>query len=174
MCQRCFLKIICYLIFLCNNFLFANQSEMSMMWQKLIHNQNNENQIVSKEYYLSSNINATPKEELDATIKLLNSEYGYETACNFPARYEFIKSNFNNVPSFDLSTCSELNKYLKSFPKDKLSIVFTSEYTNNPSSLGTLCYFFQMKMNLLKLVMLYILLQKLQLMIISLNIHIKV
>ena len=40
------------------------------LWGKIIHNQNNENQIVSNEFYLSSNKNATPKEELEATIEL--------------------------------------------------------------------------------------------------------
>lgn len=107
---------------------------MSMMWQKLIHNQNNENQIVSKEFYLSSNKNATQKEEFEATKKLFKSSNGLEAACAFPARYEFIKSNFSDIPIYNLQSCKELNRYLDSFPKDKLSIVFTSEYTNNPSS----------------------------------------
>lgn len=107
---------------------------MSMMWQKLIHNQNNENQIVSKEFYLSSNKNATQKEEFEATKKLFKSSNGLEAACAFPARYEFIKSNFSDTPIYNLQSCKELNRYLDSFPKDKLSIVFTSEYTNNPSS----------------------------------------
>ena len=125
---------ICYLIFLCSYFLFGNDSETSIIWQKLLHNQNNENQIVSKEYYLSSNKNPTPKEELEATIDLLKSNQGFNVACAFPARYKFIKSNFSDIPTYDLQSCQELNKYLNSFPKDKLSIVFTSEYTNNPSS----------------------------------------
>ena len=104
------------------------------MCEKLIHNQNNENQIVSKEFYLSSNKNATQKEEFEATKKLFKSSNGLEAACAFPARYEFIKSNFSDIPIYNLQSCKELNRYLDSFPKDKLSIVFTSEYTNNPSS----------------------------------------
>lgn len=127
------LKIIFFITF-CNLFLFADNSQKSIIWQKLTHNQNNENQIVSNEFYLSSNKNATPKEELEVIKELLKSNNGYETACTFPARYEFIKSNFNDIPVYDLQSCKELNSYLDSFPKDKLSIVFTSEYTNNPSS----------------------------------------
>lgn len=127
------LKIIFFITF-CNLFLFADNSQKSIIWQKLTHNQNNENQIVSNEFYLSSNKNATPKEELEVIKELLKSNNGYETACTFPVRYEFIKSNFNDIPVYDLQSCKELNSYLDSFPKDKLSIVFTSEYTNNPSS----------------------------------------
>ena len=126
-------KII-YFIILYISSVFADSSEMSMLWQKLIHTQNNENQIVSDEFYLSSNKNATPKEELEATKELFKSINGYEVACAFPARYEFIKSNFSDTPTYDLQYCKELNSYLDSFPKDKLSIIFTSEYTNNPSS----------------------------------------
>lgn len=107
---------------------------MSMMWQKLIHNENNENQIVSKEFYLSLNKNPTPKEELEVTKEIFSSNNGYEAACAFPARYEFIKANIRDTPIYNLQSCKELNSYLDSFPKDKLSIVFTSEYTNNPSS----------------------------------------
>jgi hypothetical protein len=73
-------------------------------------------------------------DEREVIKELLKSNNGYETACTFPARYEFIKSNFNDIPVYDLQSCKELNSYLDSFPKDKLSIVFTSEYTNNPSS----------------------------------------
>lgn len=127
------LKIISIITF-CNLLLFADNIQVPIMWQKLLHNQNNENQIVSKEFYLSLNKNPTPKEELQATIDLLKSNQGFEVACAFPARYEFIKSNFNDIPIYNLQSCKELSKYLNSFPKDKLSIVFTSEYTNNPSS----------------------------------------
>ena len=59
-------KII-YFIILNTSLLFADSLEMSMLWQKLIHTQNNENQIVSNEFYLSSNKNTTLKEELEAT-----------------------------------------------------------------------------------------------------------
>jgi hypothetical protein len=112
--------------------LYSNDS--LNLWEKLIHYNHNENQIVSKEFYLSSNINSSPKQELIATKELLLNENGKEIACAFPARYEFIKSNFSNIPYFNLEECTDLNSYINSFPKDKLSIVFTSEYTNNPSS----------------------------------------
>lgn len=112
--------------------IFAN-SKMEQ-WEKLLHFYNNENQIVSKEFFLSNSTNPTPNEELLSTINYLKSDKGKEVACNFPARYNFIKSNFKNIPYFDLKSCEELNNYINFFPKDKINIIFTSEYTNNPSS----------------------------------------
>lgn len=114
------------------SFLYGNSN--SLLWEKIFHYSHNQNQIVSNEFYLSSNKNATPKEELEATRELFKSNNGFEVACTFPARYEFVKSNFSDTPTYNLQSCRELNSYLDSFPKDKLSIVFTSEYTNNPSS----------------------------------------
>ena len=124
--QRIFLLQILLL-----SFLYGNNSSL---WDKLIHHYNNENQIISKEFYLSSDKNTTPKEELEVTRELFKGNNGFEVACAFPARYEFIKSNFKDTPTFNLQSCKELNAYLDTFQKDKISIVFTSEYTNNPSS----------------------------------------
>lgn len=103
-------------------------------WNKLLHHYAGENQIVSNEFYLTNNINADPNEELNTTIKLLNSEYGKRIACNFPVRYNYLKENNYNIQNFDLSKCEKLSDFIVNFNKDKVSLVFTSEYTNNPSS----------------------------------------
>jgi len=103
-------------------------------WYKLLHYQNNENLIISNEFYLSNSNYPSPKEELDSTIGMLNSKLGFETACNFPARYKYLKNNNYEVPNFNLKKCVDLNNYIKSFSKDKINLVFSSEYTNNPSS----------------------------------------
>lgn len=113
---------------------FLQAENKYLLWEKILHHYHNENQIVSDEFYLSSNKIPSPIEELNATKKLLSSSKGFKTACAFPRRYEYLKSIFTELPDFDLTSCEELNKYLNSFPKDRLSIVFTSEYTNNPSS----------------------------------------
>jgi hypothetical protein len=103
-------------------------------WNKLLHHYDGENQIVSSEFYLTNNINSTPKEELKETLKLLNSKFGKKIACNFPARYNYLKSNNYDIQDFDLLKCDKLNDFIQNFNKDKVSLVFTSEYTNNPSS----------------------------------------
>jgi hypothetical protein len=64
----------------------------------------------------------------------LNSKDGNVIACNFPARYEYLKSKDYNIPNFNLDECKELNIFMDSFAKDKVSLVFTSEYVNSPAS----------------------------------------
>ena len=103
-------------------------------WGKLIHYYDNQNQITSSEFFLSSSTNPTPKQELTSTINLLNSKYLEKIACNFPARYSYLKNNNYDIPDFNLDKCEELNLFIKSFNKKYVSIVFSSEYTNNPSS----------------------------------------
>jgi hypothetical protein len=128
------LKKILFIKILFLFFLPLYGNENSVQWEKILHYYHNENQIISNEFFLSSSINPTPKEELTTTKNLLLGKNGYEIACSFPARYEYLKTNFSEIPNFDLTQCKDLNTYINSFPKDKLSIVFTSEYTNNPSS----------------------------------------
>jgi len=111
-----------------NTILFANQ------WSNLLHYTNGENQIISNEFFLSEVYNPTPNQELNSTIKLLNSENGNLIACNFPARYSYLKNNNHNIPNFNLNKCIKLSKFINNFGTDKLSLIFTSEYTNNPSS----------------------------------------
>ena len=65
---------------------------------------------------------------------MLNNPNGNQIACNFPARYNYLKQNNANIKHFNLSECKDLNTFINSFNRDKLSIVFSSEYTNNPSS----------------------------------------
>jgi hypothetical protein len=120
-------KLILLFIVLYHTTVSANQ------WNNLLHF-NEVNQITSNEFFLSGNINATPNEELNSTIKLLNSKYGKQIACNFPARYSYLNDNNYNIPKYNLSQCKKLNLFLDSFSKETISLVFSSEYTNNPSS----------------------------------------
>lgn len=126
------MKNIAILIFFIYHISYANILDNT--WNKLLHYYNNSNQIVSKEFFLSNKYDPKPKDELKATIKLLNSKNGYKIACNFPARYLYILNNNYSIPSYNLSECKVLNDFIKNFKKDKLSLVFTSEYINNPSS----------------------------------------
>ena len=109
-------------------YLYANQ------WNNLLHYSNNKNQIISNEFFLTDSINPTPKEELNATIEALKGTDGNIIACNFPARYIYLQQHNYQIPKYNLSQCKDLNIFLDSFNKDKVSLVFSSEYTNNPSS----------------------------------------
>lgn len=96
-----------------------------------MHYYNGENQIISNEFYLSDS--RLPSDEKKEFINMIDSNEGELVACNFPARYTFLKKEYN-LPNFNLKNCEPLEKFIESFPKDEISIVFSSEYTNNPSS----------------------------------------
>ena len=90
--------------------------------------------ITSDSFFLHEHGYVDPMAELNATIELLNSENGNVIACNYPARYLWIKSQGFDVGSFDLESCQELNEYISSFQKDSLSLVFASEHIDSPAS----------------------------------------
>lgn len=125
------MKNIFIILVICLN-IFAE--ETSIRWNNLLHIKNNENLVISKEFYLSNNVNNTAEKELEVTVKYLNSELGSKVACAFPARYLYLKNSGFDIPTFKLENCKDLTTFMKSYSKDKLSLVFSSEYTNNPSS----------------------------------------
>lgn len=104
-------------------------------WNKIIYFSNNQSEIISSKFYLSHEKILTPKKELQATVSLLKSKkYGYATACNYPLRYTFIKSENINIPTYDLHQCKELKEFTDNFDNDELYLAFSSEYISVPSS----------------------------------------
>jgi hypothetical protein len=103
-------------------------------WNKLLHYTNETNLVVSSPFFLSDSLAHSPDDELKSMIKLLDSIDGKTIACNFPARYTYLKEHDYVIPDFDLGECKQLNTFMDSFANDKLSIVFTSEYVNSPAS----------------------------------------
>ena len=116
--------------------LFVNASAFDEeRWNKIIFFSDNKPKVVSSKFYLSHEKKLTAKKELDATIKLLKSKkYGYTTACNYPLRYTFIKSQNIDIPTYNLKSCSELQKFTQNFKNSELYLAFSSEYISVPSS----------------------------------------
>lgn len=101
-------------------------------WQYLLHIKDGKREVVSDEFYISSQ--KDPQSEFLEFVKLLNSADGYFLACNFPARYTFVRRKLD-VPHFDLSKCPHLPKFIRSFGSIKrVSLAMSSEYLNAPSS----------------------------------------
>jgi hypothetical protein len=123
------------LILLCYVIIYANSYEFNLEhWNKLLHIKDNENMVISDDFYLSHNHLSSAIKELNLTVKYLNSAVGNKVACNFPARYSFLKTENFDIPNYDLKQCKNLNSFIKSFGKEEISLVFSSEYTNDPSS----------------------------------------
>lgn len=127
-------KYFFFLTFVLSSYLWASSGLYNhSYWHKLLEYKDSNNLITSSEFFLSNKVNPSPKEELDATINLLHSKDGQTIACNFPARYLWIQKQIK-VPEYNLKKCKDLDNFITNFKKDSLSIVFTSEYINAPSS----------------------------------------
>ncbi len=92
-----------------------------------------ESKVVSPDFLLSKDTPFSLENELNTTIERLRSADGLQTACRFPARYLWLKKQLS-LPEYDLSRCTELGAFVDSFEYDRMSIVFSSEYPNSPSS----------------------------------------
>lgn len=103
-------------------------------WEKLLHFDDVRSRVVSSEFFLSVRGQYDALNEKNETIRLLNSHNGHDVACNFPARYTWLRSQKFDVPNFDLGNCDELQQFLRSFQNETLGIVFVSEFIDSPAS----------------------------------------
>lgn len=103
-------------------------------WQKLLHFGADRSRVVSREFFLSLTGNTDYIAELNKTIELLNSKAGQEIACNFPARYQWLVKIRQNIPQYKLEDCTGLSEFKSNFQKQTISLVFASEYLDNPVS----------------------------------------
>ena len=125
---------VVYIFFILISLLNANQElYLKNYWKKLLHFQNDKSNIISDEFFLSNSYNHSLKNELYATIKLLKGKNGKEIACNFPARYLWLKK-YIEIPNYDLDSCVELNNFLDTLQNDELYLIYSSEHPNSPSS----------------------------------------
>lgn len=129
-----FMSFIVMTLLSCS-FAFAIEHQVNFdYWKKLLHYDGKQSMVVSNSFFLHENGNIDYLAELNATIELLNSENGNTIACNYPARYLWIKDRGFDVQSFDIESCPELKEYVGTFQKDSLSLVFASEYIDSPAS----------------------------------------
>jgi len=105
------------------------------LWNKVIYFSDNQPEIESANFYLSTKNDFTAEDELSTTVDLLrSSKYGKMTACAYPLRYTFIKSQNISIPTYDLSSCNDLEDFTVNFKKNNLYLAFSSEYISVPSS----------------------------------------
>lgn len=105
----------------------------SNYWKKLLHFEKDNSEIANIEFFLADKSSQILETEFNTTVSLLKGLHGQEIACSYPARYTWLKSQMD-LPDYNLSLCKELTKFLDSMQKDNVSLVFSSEYLNSPSS----------------------------------------
>jgi len=107
-------------------------------WHILGHYKNNVSEIDSPNFFLSKNGKYSPFEELNATIYyLINPKFKDDNSiyCRFPARREWIKTNFPNLP-IKKQNCKELKKELNAIKNiSSVTLVFPTILMNSPASM---------------------------------------
>lgn len=104
------------------------------VWHQLLHLEDNQAQIDSDKFLLSSD-SFSPKAELMETLKLFQRS-PKNALCRYPARYLFLFSQQGTpIGDNDFSHCVELDKFINFVPFDKLSLVFASEVVDSASSM---------------------------------------
>ncbi|PHM16559.1 MAG: hypothetical protein CJD30_10915 [Sulfuricurvum sp. PD_MW2] len=112
--------------------LFSDES----YWKKLLHYKNDTYSISSQEFFLSGKLNPTLSEELNATLKVLNSSDGQQIACRFPARYIWLKSK-TDLPKYNLNECTKLKHFVSFFPLDEIDLLYkVGTFSSTQSAFG--------------------------------------
>jgi hypothetical protein len=111
-------------------------------WLKLLHYQKNflgqyEGIFDGPKFYFSANGKTSPEDELKKTIRFFNDSPQNKQECLFPERVFWLRS-FGVIPTpkNPISTrCPELTAFKKGINAESATLVFTSAYPNNPSSM---------------------------------------
>jgi len=101
-------------------------------WNGLLHIQNGKNEVVSNEWFLSQE--RTAAAEYTTLLSHLQGPDAQFYACEFPARTKLIEKNLKIITKTDLSKCENLAAFKKTFNKEYVSLVLSSEHLNSPAS----------------------------------------
>lgn len=113
----------------------------SSQWRGLLHFKSGspQSEIKDKQFFLSAKGSEDPFLELVATIEAVNSDrkigfLGQSPVCAFPARYLVLKQQLGI--RFSEKNCDKWEIFYQRFEdKEKISIIFSSSYPNNPASM---------------------------------------
>ena len=109
-------------------------------WLKLLHYTKGESLADGEKFFLSPEGKTNPDAELAATIAAFKNPdlkvgwFNYPAQCVFRERYEFLKSSglLNGVPEM---SCPVFDEWIQGLNPESISLIFSSSYPNNPSSL---------------------------------------
>lgn len=102
-------------------------------WRALLHLNGSSFLVPDSRFYLTRE-NRTAQSELEAFQSALASPMGMQTACQFPARYFWLRSK-TQLPEYPLERCRDLNEFRMRAPAGSVSLVFASENVSQPSSM---------------------------------------
>ncbi len=103
-------------------------------WDRLMHSERGVSRVQSPEFFITRNGRIDAKQERDEFIRILQSKDGSALACQFPARYKWLSHQEGDIPSFDLTLCTDLQAFNQRFQKKDFYIAYVSEYLDAPAS----------------------------------------
>ena len=109
-------------------------------FQKLLHYQNNISRLDGEKFFFAPDGKTNPESEFEATLVALKNKelkagwFDYPAQCVFPARVDFYKQ-LGLITEADLIKCPMLEEWMNGLNAESLTLVFSSSYPNNPSSL---------------------------------------
>lgn len=121
------------LIQMCMNTSLA-QTIQRTYWDRLMHAENGVSRVQSGEFFITHNGRVNLEFERQEFIKILRTADGQTLACQFPARYKWLARQTENIPTFDLTRCTDLQAFTKGFQQKHFYIAYVSEYLDAPAS----------------------------------------
>lgn len=109
-------------------------------WLKLLHYKDGASMADGEKFFLAKDGKTNPEAELAATIAAFKDQqktagwFNYHPQCVFKERYEFLKTQ-NLLDGVPAVTCPMFDEWKAGLNADSLTLIFSSSYPNNPSSL---------------------------------------
>lgn len=109
-------------------------------WLKLLHYQKGESRTDGEHFFLASNGKTNPDAELAATIVAFKEPLGeagwfkYHPQCVFRERFNFLKKS-GLLDDVKTIPCQQFDEWKNGLNAESLTLIFSSSYPNNPSSL---------------------------------------
>lgn len=132
-----FIKVLFFLTLILSPPSFAIDK---IYWEKLLHYKNNKGLADGPLFYLSPEGKTNPNAELAATLAAFKDPlkkagwFNYPVQCVFRERYRFLKASGLLEDVLELP-CTVFTEWKEGLNAESISLVFSSSYPNNPSSL---------------------------------------
>lgn len=112
---------------------FSKTNEPDSQWEKLLFYEKGESLIDDPQFFMARDGQISSKNEYEANLKVLQGDdiERQKFACSFPARYQYFKARKLVYKSYH---CPQFTKWLDSFDANGISIIFASQYLENPAS----------------------------------------
>lgn len=109
-------------------------------WLKLLHFKNGKSRVDGQNFFLSPQGKTNPDAELAATIALFKDKtasagwFKYHPQCIFRERLRFLKAS-GLLDDLEIMSCEVFEEWKRGLNAESLTLIFSSSYPNNPSSL---------------------------------------